>query len=150
MLCNDQFGFHPGRSTEDQLILMNNSISDALEPGDNVDLVLFYFSKAFDAVCFNTSSYREKQQQNQFKNERPVFHPLSWPRYTLVSTFAHPSDILSPFARIHQHFCSFIPLTNRLQNLLTVCDSSLQLTNLQELSIRTPLPTNWIICYPNC
>lgn len=51
LLCNDQFGFRPGRSTEDQLLLTYNAITNALNQGDNVDLILFDFSKAFDTVC---------------------------------------------------------------------------------------------------
>ena len=51
ILCNDQFGFRPGRSTEDQLLLTYNDISNALDQGYNIDLILFDFSKAFDTVC---------------------------------------------------------------------------------------------------
>ena len=48
---NDQFGFRPGRSPEDQLILTYNDITLWLDKGFNVDLILFDFSKAFDVVC---------------------------------------------------------------------------------------------------
>ena len=51
ILCNEQFGFRPGRSTQDQLLLTYNDISYALDHGKNVDLILFDFSKAFDTVC---------------------------------------------------------------------------------------------------
>ena len=50
-MCNDQFGFRPGRSTEDQLLLTYNDISYAIDQGNIVDLILFDFSKAFDTVC---------------------------------------------------------------------------------------------------
>lgn len=51
ILTNDQFGFRQGRSTEDQLIVTYNSVSQWLDQGFAVDLVLFDFSKAFDVVC---------------------------------------------------------------------------------------------------
>lgn len=51
ILCNEQFGFRSGRSTEDQLLLTYNDISYAIDLGNNVDLILFDFSKAFDTVC---------------------------------------------------------------------------------------------------
>ena len=50
LLTNDQFGFRPGRSTEDQLLLTYNDVSTWLDEGSLVDLVLFDFSKAFDVV----------------------------------------------------------------------------------------------------
>ena len=53
ILSEHQFGFRPGRSTEDQLLLTYNDISKGLDAGHLVDLVLFDFSKAFDIVCHN-------------------------------------------------------------------------------------------------
>ena len=50
LLSNDQFGFRPGRSTEDQLLLTYNDITLALDNGKVVDLILFDFTKAFDVV----------------------------------------------------------------------------------------------------
>ena len=50
LLSNDQFGFRAGRSTEDQLILTYDYLSDSVERGFTVFLVLFDFSKAFDVV----------------------------------------------------------------------------------------------------
>lgn len=51
ILCNEQFGFRPGRSTEDQLLRTYNDVTCAMDQGKNVDLILFGFSKAFDTVC---------------------------------------------------------------------------------------------------
>ena len=51
LLNEDQFGFRPGRSTEDQLILTYHQVTSWLDQGFNVDLILFDFSKAFDTVC---------------------------------------------------------------------------------------------------
>ena len=40
ILCNEQFGFLPGRSMEDQLLLLTyNDISHAMDQGNNVDLI---------------------------------------------------------------------------------------------------------------
>ena len=51
LLNANQFGFRPGHSTEDQLVLTYNDVTMWLDQGFNVDLVLFDFSKAFDVVC---------------------------------------------------------------------------------------------------
>ena len=51
ILSSEQFGFRSGRSTMDQLLLSYNDISDWLDSGLVVDLILFDFSKAFDVVC---------------------------------------------------------------------------------------------------
>lgn len=50
LLRDEQFGFRPGRSTEDQLILTYHDVSIWLDRGNLVDLVLFDYSKAFDVV----------------------------------------------------------------------------------------------------
>ena len=50
ILSDEQFGFRPGRSTEDQLLLTYDEVTVALDLGHPVDLVLFDFSKAFDVV----------------------------------------------------------------------------------------------------
>lgn len=51
ILSSEQFGFRSGRSTMDQLLLSYNDVSDWLDSGMVVDLILFDFSKAFDVVC---------------------------------------------------------------------------------------------------
>ena len=51
ILTDEQFGFRHGRSTEDQLLLTYNEITQGLDAGHPVDLVMFDFSKAFDVVC---------------------------------------------------------------------------------------------------
>jgi hypothetical protein len=51
LLSDDQFGFRRGRSVEDQLLLTYDSVTDWLDSGMLVDVVLFDFSKAFDVVC---------------------------------------------------------------------------------------------------
>ena len=50
ILSTEQFGFRPGRSTEDQLLLTYNDITANLNDGCASDLILFDFSKAFDRV----------------------------------------------------------------------------------------------------
>ena len=50
ILTEEQFGFRPGRSTEDQLLLTYNFISLHWDSGHIVDLILYDFSKAFDTV----------------------------------------------------------------------------------------------------
>ena len=50
LLSPDQFGFRPGRSTEDQLLLTYNDVTSALDKGKAVDLILFDYTKAFDVV----------------------------------------------------------------------------------------------------
>ena len=51
ILTDEQFGFRPGRSTEDQLLLTYDEISSCLDSGSPVDLIMFDFSKAFDVIC---------------------------------------------------------------------------------------------------
>ena len=50
ILNDDQFGFRPGRSVEDQLLLTYNAVSKWMDTGNVVDIILFDFSKAFDTV----------------------------------------------------------------------------------------------------
>ena len=50
LLSNAQFGFRPGRSVLDQLIISYNYITEQYDLGNVVDLVLFDFKKAFDMV----------------------------------------------------------------------------------------------------
>ena len=50
ILSEHQFGFRSGRSTMDQLLLVYNNVSEWLDQGSVVDLILFDFSKAFDVV----------------------------------------------------------------------------------------------------
>ena len=50
VLAKEQFGFRPGRSTEDQLLLTYDDITKNLDVGHVTDLILFDFSKAFDKV----------------------------------------------------------------------------------------------------
>ena len=45
-----QFGFRPGRSTTEQLLLTYNDITSWFCDGECVDLILFDFAKAFDKV----------------------------------------------------------------------------------------------------
>ena len=51
LLSDNQFGFCKGCSTEDHLLLTYECISDLVDSGKFVDLVLLDFSKAFDMVC---------------------------------------------------------------------------------------------------
>lgn len=46
----NQFGFCSGKSVEDQLLLTYDAVSEWMDTGNMVDLVLFDFSKAFDTV----------------------------------------------------------------------------------------------------
>ena len=51
MLSNHQFGFKPGMSTEDQLLITYDYVSSGIDKGKTIDLILFDFAKAFDVVC---------------------------------------------------------------------------------------------------
>ena len=51
ILTDEQFGFRPGRSTEDQLLLTYDEVTTGMDSGFPVDLIMFDFSKAFDVVC---------------------------------------------------------------------------------------------------
>ena len=50
LLSDNQYGFRAGRSTQDQLILVYNDVSEWLDGGCVVDLIMFDFAKAFDLV----------------------------------------------------------------------------------------------------
>ena len=50
ILTCHQFGFRPGMSTEDQLLITYDYVSRELDKGRIVDLILFDFAKAFDVV----------------------------------------------------------------------------------------------------
>jgi hypothetical protein len=50
ILSENQFGFRRHRSTEDQLLLTYGDVSEWLDQGLVVDLILLDFSKAFDVV----------------------------------------------------------------------------------------------------
>lgn len=45
------FGFRKSMSTNDHLILVHNDVSDWVDFGFLVDVVLIDYSKAFDIVC---------------------------------------------------------------------------------------------------
>ena len=51
ILTTNQFGFRPGRSTEDQLLITYDFVSKEVDQGKIVDVILFDFAKAFDVVC---------------------------------------------------------------------------------------------------
>ena len=51
LLSDNQFGFRKGHSTENQLLPTYECISDLVDSGKLVDLLLLDFSKAFDVVC---------------------------------------------------------------------------------------------------
>ena len=51
ILSDHQFGFRPGMSTEDQLLITYDYISSGIDKGKTIDLILFDFAKAFDVVC---------------------------------------------------------------------------------------------------
>ena len=51
IISDHQFGFRPGRSVMEQLLLVYEDISYNMDSGQSVDLVLFDYSKAFDVVC---------------------------------------------------------------------------------------------------
>ena len=50
LLSDSQFGFRPGRSTSDQLLLTYSDVSSWFNDGLVVDLIFFDFRKAFDVV----------------------------------------------------------------------------------------------------
>ena len=45
ILSRNQFGFRPGRSTMEQLLLVYDNVAEV------IDVILFDYSKAFDVVC---------------------------------------------------------------------------------------------------
>ena len=51
ILTDHQFGFRPGMSTEDQLLITYDYVSRGIDKGKIIDLILFDFAKAFDVVC---------------------------------------------------------------------------------------------------
>ena len=50
ILCKEQHGFRRGRSCESQLIGLIDQVTDALENGQDSDVLVMDFSKAFDKV----------------------------------------------------------------------------------------------------
>ena len=50
VLSNSQFGFRPGRSVTDQLLLAYDTVTRGYDQGDIVDVLLLDFAKAFDKV----------------------------------------------------------------------------------------------------
>ena len=50
LLSSHQFGFRPGHSTAEQLLLAYEEVSAGVDEGRTVDMVLFDYSKAFDVV----------------------------------------------------------------------------------------------------
>ena len=50
LLCDYQFGFQKGKSTYMAMVILIEKISEALDRGDCVIGVFWYFSKAFDTV----------------------------------------------------------------------------------------------------
>ena len=51
VLSHHQFGFRPGRSTMEQLLLVYEEAAACVDKGDVMDVVVLDFSKAFDVVC---------------------------------------------------------------------------------------------------
>ena len=50
ILSPQHFGFRPGHSTTEQLLMVYEYVSERMDKGETVDLVLFDYSKAFDVV----------------------------------------------------------------------------------------------------
>ena len=50
LLSTEQFGFRARRSTQDQLLMTYDFVSQKLDDGYTIDVILFDFSKAFDVV----------------------------------------------------------------------------------------------------
>ena len=50
LLSDHQFGFRSGRSTVEQLLIVYEEVSESVDSGKLVDVVLFDYSKAFDVV----------------------------------------------------------------------------------------------------
>ena len=53
LLCDRQFGFRKGRSTDDQLLLTYGKIAREVDDGKVVDAVYLDYSKAFDVLSHN-------------------------------------------------------------------------------------------------
>ena len=50
LLSDGQFGFRKLRSTEDQMLLVYLDVAAMVDDGFVVDMIILYFSKAFDVV----------------------------------------------------------------------------------------------------
>lgn len=53
IICNQQHGFLPKRSTVTNLLTINNEITTAFEQNSQIDVVYTDFSKAFDSIDFS-------------------------------------------------------------------------------------------------
>ena len=51
LLSSNQYGFRPGKGTEDQLLVAYNDVTKLVDSGKTVLMAFLDFSKAFDVVC---------------------------------------------------------------------------------------------------
>ena len=58
ILPKKQFRFRKFYSSADQLIITYNEVTDMIDKGKSVDLVLFEFAKAFDTVCHTVLMFK--------------------------------------------------------------------------------------------
>ena len=58
ILCKEQHGFRKGRNCESQLIGLIDQVTDALENGQDSDVLVMDFSKAFDKVSHSLLTHK--------------------------------------------------------------------------------------------
>jgi hypothetical protein len=61
LLHNSQFGFRKGRSCASNLIFFYNYITEQLDKGYSIDVVLLDLAKAFDKVSHKLLTHKLKQ-----------------------------------------------------------------------------------------
>ena len=52
ILSHHQFGFRSGRSTMENLLIVYEEVAAGVDRGEVIDVVLFYYSKAFDVTRY--------------------------------------------------------------------------------------------------
>ena len=72
IICENQHGFLKFRSCESQLVFTLNEISKNLDDGEQTDVILLDFAKAFDKV--NHSSLIKKLDHYGIKNNLLLWH----------------------------------------------------------------------------